>query len=106
MRLFRVKASETRRLDETNVQSDSDDHVSADAENPVVDDRFTHLSAFALNGRDGAVRWHHLAGDFEQSRVEVSTISTETMKSCCSFVFYRLPATSSRSQRSPAGSLL
>ena len=38
------------------------------------DTTLTHFSSFALNAKDGAVRWHHLPGDFGEpaSPVKVS----------------------------------
>ncbi|ELT96931.1 hypothetical protein CAPTEDRAFT_224542 [Capitella teleta] len=32
------------------------------------DDPTTHFSTFALSGSNGAIRWHHLPGDFETKR--------------------------------------
>ncbi|CAI9728019.1 Hypothetical predicted protein [Octopus vulgaris] len=36
-------------------------------------DTLTHFSTFALNGLDGAIRWHHLPGDFSGKRSEAKT---------------------------------
>ena len=30
--------------------------------------KLTHFSTFALNGKDGSVRWHHLPGEFEETK--------------------------------------
>jgi len=69
--LFRAESPNTRQLHESSVQSDFTDDASMDSRDNEMDDRLTHLSAFALNGRDGKVRWHHVAGDFEKSPAKV-----------------------------------
>lgn len=66
-----MKSANTRHLLETGVQSHLADQASMDSEAAAVDDKFTHLSAFALRGEDGSVQWHHVAGDFEQTRSKV-----------------------------------
>jgi len=79
--LFRVKSANTRPLHKMDMQSHSADQSSMDSQSAVVDDRFTHLSAFALSGMDGNVRWHHVAGDFEQTHAKVymSAVANETV---------------------------
>jgi len=72
--LFRAKSIDSRQLHESSMQPDSSDPVSVDSQATVVDDQYTHLSAFAVNGRDGSIRWHHVVGDFEKSRTKVMNI--------------------------------
>lgn len=70
--LFRAKSLNTRHLHEGTVLSDFADDASVNSQTDVVDDRYTHLSSFALSGRDGNVLWHHVAGDFEKTHTKVS----------------------------------
>jgi len=81
-----VRSSNSKRLHETDLQADPADHVSVDSEAAVMDNRFTHLSAFALNGRDGDVRWHHVVGDFEKSHKKV--LKTAVAGEFCRAVVY------------------
>ena len=73
--LFRAKSLNTRHVHEstgTVQQSDfAGDHVPVNGQAAVMDDRYTHLSAFALSGNDGNIRWHHVAGDFEKAHGKV-----------------------------------
>jgi len=71
-----VKSDNTGNLHETGEKSYLADQSSTDSEPAVADERFTHLSAFALSGRDGIVRWHHVAGDFEKTDTKVLTVSS------------------------------
>jgi len=72
--LFRAKSVDSRHFQESSMQPDSSDPVSVDSHATVMDDQYTHLSAFAVNGRDGNIRWHHVVGDFEKSRAKVLNI--------------------------------
>jgi len=66
--VFRAKPLNTRHHSEGAVHSDiAGDDTQADR----GDDKYTHLSSFALSGSDGGVRWHHVAGDFEKSHAKV-----------------------------------
>jgi len=69
--VFRATSFNARHLDESSMQSDSADPVSMDSQASAVNERYTHLSAFALSGRDGNIRWHHVMGDFEKSDAQV-----------------------------------
>jgi len=71
MFVFSAKSLNTRHLHESTVRSEFNGDESVNSQANVVDDRYTHLSSFALNGRDGSVRWHHVAGDFEKSHAKV-----------------------------------
>ena len=64
-----------------------------DSQAAVVDERFTHLSAFALNGRDGHVRWHHVVGDFEKTHAKVYmyVVASEIQIHITVIDFYILP---------------
>ena len=69
-----MKSDNARHLHETGVQSNLADQ-STDGQPVIADDRFTHLSAFGLNGMNGKVQWHHVAGDFEKNHTKVLNIS-------------------------------
>jgi len=71
--LFSAKSLNARHLHESTAQSDfaDDTPVNGQAAVNVMADRYTHLSSFALNGRDGNIRWHHVAGDFEKRHAKV-----------------------------------
>ena len=78
-----MKSSNTRHLHETGMQSHSADQASVDSQAAVVDERFTHLSTFALSGSDGNVRWHHVAGDFEKSHAKVLNSAVAVASEIC-----------------------
>jgi len=72
--LCRAKSLNTKHLHESSMQS-----RSVDSETTAIDDRYTHLSAFAVNGRDGSIRWHHVIGDFEKRHTKVTNIYSEEL---------------------------
>ncbi|KAL5021733.1 hypothetical protein ScPMuIL_000888 [Solemya velum] len=63
------------------VSSGKEDYVifsiTEQLNNTTEEDEIKHFSTFALSGRNGSVRWHHLPGDFGESSSITKNTDTE-----------------------------